>query len=123
MFDNSWTRKQVAFISLPIHWSNQYVLLDYVSDSAFSNVMNVIGSDEFFLVVKKLPDRKATGISDGLSKPSLAKAHSDVKFFSNVVLRKAITEKQFLYLVSAVLQPIIGYKLSFSCVSKNVCEK
>ncbi|KAG9296155.1 hypothetical protein G9A89_014747 [Geosiphon pyriformis] len=55
--------------------------------------------------------------------PSLAKAHSDIKFFSNVVLRKTITEKQFLYLVSAVLQSIIGYRLQFSCVSKGVCEK
>ncbi|KAG9300023.1 hypothetical protein G9A89_009751 [Geosiphon pyriformis] len=41
-----------------------------------------------------------------LSKPSLTKAHADIRFFSNVVLRKAITKKQFLYLVSAVLQPI-----------------
>ncbi|KAG9285331.1 hypothetical protein G9A89_010806 [Geosiphon pyriformis] len=48
--------------------------------------------------------------TEDLSKPSLAKVHNDVKFFSNVVLRKAIIEKQFLYLVSAVLQSII-YKL------------
>ncbi|KAG9303371.1 hypothetical protein G9A89_013697 [Geosiphon pyriformis] len=54
--------------------------------------------------------------------PSLAKAHNDVKFFSNVVLRKAITKKQFLYLVSAVLQPIIYYRLQFSFASKGVCE-
>ncbi|KAG9307735.1 hypothetical protein G9A89_023300 [Geosiphon pyriformis] len=39
---------------------------------------------------------------DGLSKPSLTKAHSDVHFFTNVVLRKAITDKQFLYLVLAI---------------------
>ncbi|KAG9288918.1 hypothetical protein G9A89_019540 [Geosiphon pyriformis] len=45
----------------------------------------------------------------GLSKPSLAKAHSDVHFFANVVLRKAITDKQFSYLVSAVLQSIVNY--------------
>ncbi|KAG9304925.1 hypothetical protein G9A89_003093 [Geosiphon pyriformis] len=216
--------------------SNQYAPLDYVSDRAFSNVMDVIGLDEFLLVVKELSDGKAAGISvlkststqtpiftigsiiknvleknkklwltnqvmtdfgltdrytvhngldqeevflllltsrvnpkgsktsffvasafvdntiwvenclaaaqhildiararevllsisgsrisiakknesyqylgiffsmDGLSKPSLAKAHSNVKFFSNMVLRKTITKKQFLYLVSAVLQ-------------------
>ncbi|KAG9295496.1 hypothetical protein G9A89_013525 [Geosiphon pyriformis] len=60
---------------------------------------------------------------NGLSKPSLAKVYSDIRFFSNVVLRKTITEKQFLYLVSAVLQPIISYRLQFSCISKSVCEK
>ncbi|KAG9286478.1 hypothetical protein G9A89_014644 [Geosiphon pyriformis] len=60
---------------------------------------------------------------DGLSKPSLAKVYSDIRFFSNVVLRKVITKKQFLYLVSAVLQLIIGYRLQFSCVSKGVCKK
>ncbi|KAG9290937.1 hypothetical protein G9A89_011087 [Geosiphon pyriformis] len=59
-------------------------------------------------------------ISDSkITIPSLAKTHSDVKFFLNMVLRKAITKKQFLYLVSAVLQPIIEYRLQFSCVSKG----
>ncbi|KAG9301092.1 hypothetical protein G9A89_012475 [Geosiphon pyriformis] len=45
---------------------------------------------------------------EGLSKPSLAKAHSDVCFFVNVILKKAITDKQFSYLVSTVLK---GLKL------------
>ncbi|KAG9292018.1 hypothetical protein G9A89_017917 [Geosiphon pyriformis] len=58
-----------------------------------------------------------------LSKPSLAKAHSDVQFFVNVVLRKAVTDKQFSYLVSAVLQPIISYHTQFSFMSLNVCHK
>ncbi|KAG9300611.1 hypothetical protein G9A89_005211 [Geosiphon pyriformis] len=44
--------------------------------------------------------------TERLSKPSVAKAHVDVCFFVNVVLRKAITDKQFFYLVLAVLQPI-----------------
>ncbi|KAG9289447.1 hypothetical protein G9A89_008008 [Geosiphon pyriformis] len=44
--------------------------------------------------------------TERLSKPSLAKIHANIRFFSNVVLRKTITEKQFLYLVSVVLQPI-----------------
>ncbi|KAG9290206.1 hypothetical protein G9A89_022182 [Geosiphon pyriformis] len=51
--------------------------------------------------------------------PSLVKAYSNIRFFSNVVLRKTITKKQFLYLVSAVLQPIVSYRLQFSCVSKS----
>ncbi|KAG9286135.1 hypothetical protein G9A89_010149 [Geosiphon pyriformis] len=60
---------------------------------------------------------------EGLSKPSLAKAHSDVCFFTNLVLRKAVSDKQFLYLVSAVLHPIIGYRTQFSFVSVSVCNK
>ncbi|KAG9288782.1 hypothetical protein G9A89_023079 [Geosiphon pyriformis] len=61
--------------------------------------------------------------SEGLSKPSLAKAHSDVCFFINLVLRKAVLDKQFLYLVSAVLHSIIGYRTQFSFVSVSVCNK
>ncbi|KAG9301391.1 hypothetical protein G9A89_018063 [Geosiphon pyriformis] len=59
----------------------------------------------------------------GLSKPSVAKAHMDVRFFVNVVLKKTITDKQFSYLVSAVLQPIVSYRTQFSFVSSNVCRK
>ncbi|KAG9301042.1 hypothetical protein G9A89_015778 [Geosiphon pyriformis] len=59
--------------------------------------------------------------TEGLSKSSLAKTHSDVRFFTNVVLKKAITDKQFSYLVSAVLQPIVNYHTQFSFVSLNVC--
>ncbi|KAG9302125.1 hypothetical protein G9A89_020559 [Geosiphon pyriformis] len=62
-------------------------------------------------------------LTEGLSKPSVAKAYADVHFFVNVVLRKAITDKQFSYLVSAVLQPIVSYCIQFSFVSSNVCRK
>ncbi|KAG9297859.1 hypothetical protein G9A89_006800 [Geosiphon pyriformis] len=41
-----------------------------------------------------------------LSKSNLAKTQLDIWFFSNLVLRKAISDKQFLYLVSAVIYPI-----------------
>ncbi|KAG9301754.1 hypothetical protein G9A89_003301 [Geosiphon pyriformis] len=61
--------------------------------------------------------------TEGLSKPSLAKTHSDVCFFVNIVLRKTITNKQFSYLVSAILQPIVNYHTQFSFVSSNVCCK
>ncbi|KAG9297127.1 hypothetical protein G9A89_019408 [Geosiphon pyriformis] len=61
--------------------------------------------------------------TEGLSKPSVAKAHADVRFFVNVVLKKAITDKQFSYLVLAVLQPIVSYRTQFSFVSSNVCHK
>ncbi|KAG9300163.1 hypothetical protein G9A89_010573 [Geosiphon pyriformis] len=61
--------------------------------------------------------------TERLSKLSVAKAHANVCFFVNVVLRKAIKDKQFLYLVSAVLQPIVSYCIQFSFVSSNVCRK
>ncbi|KAG9295177.1 hypothetical protein G9A89_006158 [Geosiphon pyriformis] len=57
------TRKQIAPNFLPAYWSNQYAPLDYVRDNAFSNVINVIGSDEFLLVIKSLFNGKAAGIS------------------------------------------------------------
>ncbi|KAG9301043.1 hypothetical protein G9A89_015779 [Geosiphon pyriformis] len=44
----------------------------------------------------------------GLSKPSLAKAHSDTIF-----------DKQFSYLVSLVLHPIVNYRTQFSFVPPN----
>ncbi|KAG9305749.1 hypothetical protein G9A89_005147 [Geosiphon pyriformis] len=59
---------------------------------------------------------------EGLSKSSIAKAHSDVCIFINVLLKKAVVNKQFLYLVLAVLQSIVGYWTQFSYVLSNVCH-
>ncbi|KAG9306299.1 hypothetical protein G9A89_018182 [Geosiphon pyriformis] len=61
--------------------------------------------------------------SEGLSKPSLAKAQADVRFFVNLVLRKTVSDKQCAYLVSAVLFPIICYRTQFSFISVGVCNK
>ncbi|KAG9298549.1 hypothetical protein G9A89_018908 [Geosiphon pyriformis] len=61
--------------------------------------------------------------SKGLSKQSLAKMHPNIKFFVNLVLKKAISDKQFLYLVLAVLQPIVSYRTQFCFISRNVCMK
>ncbi|KAG9289774.1 hypothetical protein G9A89_015354 [Geosiphon pyriformis] len=55
-------------------------------------------------------------LTKGFSKPSLAKAHSDICFFTNLILKKAVSDKQFLYLVSAVLHPIIDYRMQFSYI-------
>ncbi|KAG9298835.1 hypothetical protein G9A89_015856 [Geosiphon pyriformis] len=55
--------------------------------------------------------------------PSLAKAHSDVQFFTNLVLKKAISDKQFSYLVLAVLYSIIDYRTQFSFISASMCQK
>ncbi|KAG9284989.1 hypothetical protein G9A89_009799 [Geosiphon pyriformis] len=77
-------------------------------------------------IAKKGESHQYLGIflsSDGLSKPSLAKAHSDVRFFSNLVLKKVVSDKQFLYLVLAVLHPIVSYRMQFSFIPVSVCNK
>ncbi|KAG9306816.1 hypothetical protein G9A89_005717 [Geosiphon pyriformis] len=61
--------------------------------------------------------------TEGLSKPSLAKTRLDVRFFTNLVLKKTISDKQFSYLVLVVLYPIIAYKTQFSFVLISVCAK
>ncbi|KAG9307797.1 hypothetical protein G9A89_023362 [Geosiphon pyriformis] len=61
--------------------------------------------------------------SEGLSKPSLAKAQANVRFFVNLVLKKVVSDKQCVYLVSTVLFSIICYKTQFSFVSVGVCNK
>ncbi|KAG9293619.1 hypothetical protein G9A89_005622 [Geosiphon pyriformis] len=57
--------------------------------------------------------------SEGFLKPSLVKVYSDVWFFVNLILRKVISDKQFAYLVSSVLFPIISYRTQFSFISLN----
>ncbi|KAG9307162.1 hypothetical protein G9A89_016990 [Geosiphon pyriformis] len=54
--------------------------------------------------------------TESLFKPSLVRAHSDVHFFTNLMLRKAVSDKQFLYLVLVVLHPIVSYRTQFSFV-------
>ncbi|KAG9294107.1 hypothetical protein G9A89_021466 [Geosiphon pyriformis] len=44
-------------------------------------------------------------------------------FFYKFGLKKAISDKQFLYLVLAVLQPIISYRTQFSFVPIGICNK
>ncbi|KAG9303603.1 hypothetical protein G9A89_018499 [Geosiphon pyriformis] len=83
-------------------------------------------SEQPILIAKKDETHYYLGIflfTKGLSKPSVVKAHSDVRFFVNIVLRKTIMNKQFSYLVSAVLQAIISYWTQFSFVSSNMCHK
>ncbi|KAG9304058.1 hypothetical protein G9A89_005968 [Geosiphon pyriformis] len=61
--------------------------------------------------------------TEGLLKSSLTKTYSDVWFFSNLVLKKAVSNKQFSYLVLAVLFPIIGYRTQFSYIPISACRK
>ncbi|KAG9297258.1 hypothetical protein G9A89_001527 [Geosiphon pyriformis] len=60
---------------------------------------------------------------EGLLKSSLARAHLDVQFFTNFMLKKTVSDKQFSYLVLAVLYSIVAYRIQFSFVSINMCVK
>ncbi|KAG9288907.1 hypothetical protein G9A89_019529 [Geosiphon pyriformis] len=77
-------------------------------------------------VAKKKEPHHYFGIflsSKSLSKPSLAKAKSDVQFFVNLVLKKAISDKQFVYLVSVVFFLIVNYCTQFSFISDTLICK
>ncbi|KAG9291583.1 hypothetical protein G9A89_022002 [Geosiphon pyriformis] len=70
-------------------------------------------------IAKKEESHHYLGIflsTEDLLKLSLAKTNANVKFFANLVLRKTISDKQFLYLVSAVLHLIVSYRIQFSFV-------
>ncbi|KAG9306135.1 hypothetical protein G9A89_016039 [Geosiphon pyriformis] len=47
------------------------------------------------------------------------RAHSDDWFFINLILRKAISDKQFTYLVSSVLFPIVSYRTQFNALIRK----
>ncbi|KAG9299131.1 hypothetical protein G9A89_020444 [Geosiphon pyriformis] len=94
-------------------------------NARISNPSLFISGSPIF-ITKKGESYRYLGIflsTDGFSKPSLAKVHSDVCFFSNLVLKKAVSDKQFLYLVLAVLHPIVSYRTQFSFVPVSVCDK
>ncbi|KAG9290567.1 hypothetical protein G9A89_020937 [Geosiphon pyriformis] len=77
-------------------------------------------------IAKKSEFHQYLGIflsTEGLSKPSLAKVNLDVHFFTNLVLRKTILDKQLLYLVSVVLHSIVSYRTQFSFVFVGVYNK
>ncbi|KAG9292697.1 hypothetical protein G9A89_008285 [Geosiphon pyriformis] len=118
---------------MPVLWRRAWVLMiskSYDWDGILMNTCPIALIEMARKILSKiLSDRisftcsKFGVLRKGLSKPSLAKAYSDVHFFTNVVLRKTITDKQFLYLMLAVLQPIVTYHTQFSFVSLNVCHK
>ncbi|KAG9298409.1 hypothetical protein G9A89_000408 [Geosiphon pyriformis] len=79
-------------------------------------------SDLSISIAKKEESYQYLGIflsTEKLSKPSLARAYLDVWFFTNLVLRKSVSNKQFSYLVLAVFYLIIAYRIQFSFVSIN----
>ncbi|KAG9305929.1 hypothetical protein G9A89_016582 [Geosiphon pyriformis] len=82
----------------------------FLAAGAFAAIQYILDTvSEFF----RVNDISINNEKTDLSKPSLAKTHMNIKFFVNL----------FLYLVLAVLQPIVSYRTQFSFVSKNVYAK
>ncbi|KAG9287178.1 hypothetical protein G9A89_001586 [Geosiphon pyriformis] len=84
------------------------------SQASTQYILNI--ASEFFVI-------NNISINNDKMVPSLVQTHKDVRFFSNIVLRKAIMDKQFCYLVLAVLQPIVSYCTQFSFVTSDVYHK
>ncbi|KAG9294665.1 hypothetical protein G9A89_008144 [Geosiphon pyriformis] len=112
-----------AFVDNTIWIGNCQALTQYALNivNEFFNVNNIFINNNKMVAI---PINQGIFLStEEMFKPSVAKTHSDVCFFVSVVLRKAITDKQFSYLVSAVLQPIVSYWIQFNFVLLNVCHK
>ncbi|KAG9286896.1 hypothetical protein G9A89_012446 [Geosiphon pyriformis] len=115
-----------AFVDDTIWISDCQALMQYVLNIASVKVASLDINGQLISIAKRGKAHRYLGIflsTEDLSRPNLVKAHSDVHFFVNIVFRKTITDKQFSYLVLAVLQPIVSYRTQFSFVSSNVCYK
>ncbi|KAG9285847.1 hypothetical protein G9A89_013272 [Geosiphon pyriformis] len=94
-------------------------------NSRISNLSFFISGSSIF-IAKKGESHWYLGIFfsiEDLSKSSLAKMHSDIHFFTNLVLKKAVLDKQFLYLMSTVFHPIVNYRIQFSFVPVDMYNK
>ncbi|KAG9296647.1 hypothetical protein G9A89_002918 [Geosiphon pyriformis] len=111
-------QKSFAPVSLPVCWSNQYAPLDHVSNNAFSKVMNMIKSDEFLLIVKKLPDRKAAGMS-GI--PNKLWKHGDAQVLGEGTLTN-IRPIALIETAKKILSKVLSNRISLACsVSDVLC--
>ncbi|KAG9288051.1 hypothetical protein G9A89_017646 [Geosiphon pyriformis] len=68
MIMKRWTRKCKVVSDIFNNWFHQYQPLDYVFNSAFSDIMCLIGFDKMFAVVLNLPNRKAADLFGILNK-------------------------------------------------------
>ncbi|KAG9290065.1 hypothetical protein G9A89_010371 [Geosiphon pyriformis] len=93
-----WTRKWSASTPLSTPWACQYAPLQYVNNDVFSGVMDVIGFDELFQMVKHLPDGKAAGFS---SIPNELWKHYDESpiFTVGSVVKNALKKGRKVWLV------------------------
>ncbi|KAG9292211.1 hypothetical protein G9A89_023931 [Geosiphon pyriformis] len=89
------------------------------------NALSLSISGLLISIAKKSESYQYLGIfhsTKGLSKLSLVKTNLNVCFFTNLVLKKAVLDKQFLYLVLAVFHSIVSYRIQFSFVLISTCN-
>ncbi|KAG9303721.1 hypothetical protein G9A89_018618 [Geosiphon pyriformis] len=133
--DNTiWVRSSQASTQYILNIASEFFIINDISINNDKTVTILInqGVKDVSLLINSLPisiakkDKSYWYLDIFLStedffKPSLVQAHKNVKFFSNVMLKKTITDKQFFYLVLAVLQPIksLKAKTALSCDFPN----
>ncbi|KAG9290770.1 hypothetical protein G9A89_011733 [Geosiphon pyriformis] len=103
--------------------NNNKTVVISVNSRVSTSFLSISGSP--ISIAKKGKSHCYLGIffsTEGLSKPSLVKANSDICFFINLVLKKTVLDKQFLYLVLAVLHSIVSYRTQFSFVPIGMCN-
>ncbi|KAG9303546.1 hypothetical protein G9A89_018442 [Geosiphon pyriformis] len=125
-----WVKSSQALTQYILNIASEFFIINDIlinNDKTVAILINQGVKDVLLLIngllisiAKKNEFHRYLGIflfTESIFKPSLAQAHKNVKFFSNMMLKKAIMNKQFFYLVSVVLQPIVGYWIQFSFVS------
>ncbi|KAG9291166.1 hypothetical protein G9A89_013038 [Geosiphon pyriformis] len=108
--DTIWVGNGQASIQHIFNVANEFFLINDININSKKTVAIPINK-KMGVPVLSINGQTITVANPG---PSLAKANSDIRFFSNMVLWKAVSDKQFSYLVSAVLQLIVSYRTQFS---------
>ncbi|KAG9307425.1 hypothetical protein G9A89_017255 [Geosiphon pyriformis] len=92
------------FVINDISINSEKTVAIFINQDVITALLSICGQP--ILIAKKGKAHYYLGIflsTERLFKPSVTKAHFNVCFFTNVLLRKTVTNKQFLYLVLAVL--------------------
>ncbi|KAG9305299.1 hypothetical protein G9A89_007794, partial [Geosiphon pyriformis] len=120
------------FVSKTGWVESQAGLISFLATGAFVDDTIWVGNNHNFFRINDISiNNEKTGephyylgiflSSEGLSRPSLVRAYLDVRFFTNLVLRKTISDKQFAYLVLAVLVPILFSHRSYDLQILSWC--
>ncbi|KAG9284718.1 hypothetical protein G9A89_002603 [Geosiphon pyriformis] len=110
-------------------WTTTQYILDIASDFFRPNNISINNDKTVAIPINcrvANPVLTVCGLLISIAKkgvPHCYLTHLDVRFFVNLVLRKAILDKQFAYLVFLVLFPIISYRTQFSFVPFSVYNK
>ncbi|KAG9289003.1 hypothetical protein G9A89_015552 [Geosiphon pyriformis] len=122
----SWMRKHLVSNVLPDWWLDQYALLDYVNNNMFSEVMCDISLDELLVVVKKLSNSKAaglSGISNELWKHSGSLALNSLLNILNRCLKSGSVSTQpivFIETAWKILSKILSNRIFLACSKYDI---